>query len=75
MEPSANILLRKLGILKAAKKQSAGIEAPKTQAKTTSLKSPVTLLVRVAAPTTARERAMEVCSEGLMGIDRKAYFW
>ena len=50
-EPSANNLLKRLGILKATKKASALRPAPKTLAITISLINPKIRLNNVAAPT------------------------
>ena len=51
-EPSAKSLLSKFGILKATKKASEAIPAPKNPAMTTSLNKPNTRLSRVAPLTT-----------------------
>ena len=56
--PSANILRRRLGILKATKKASVSPEAPKMEAMTMSLINPNILLVNIEAETIKDERKM-----------------
>jgi len=57
--PSANNLLKKLGILKATKKASVLAEAPKIFANTISLIKPEILDIKVMLPTTNEDLSNE----------------